>query len=366
MSDVSILSTLDPQTVFEGRENKRKAFLAQNGYKSSMILPLTEDGSFRRYYRVNSTGDFAILMDSVPELETIWASSHRLKDYVPIAKALRSVGISAPEIYASDIENGFCLMEDLGKDSYQHRLQNGHGERDLFEHAVGVLEVFRDNPKLNALPLQNFFNTGVFERKDQICTWYYPALTGQIMSPALKSDFDSAWDKIMDDLPDIEMCFQHGDFHIDNLTYLEDREGIQKCGIFDFQGAIEGPMPYDLVNLLEDARRSMEPAMKAGLKDQYCKGFSPEERENFDAWYTVLSAIFHCRVIGYFTQVYVRDNKDQYLEHLPRMRAYIQSTLETDIMKPLKEWFDMSNLSLSQPLPHFDIEEIKALIGNIA
>lgn len=352
----------NPDEIFAAREGARRSFLAHHGWKSAGVHNLKEDGSFRRYYRILGKNGSAVMMDSVPELEAIWASSHKLIDFVAIAPKLKAAGISAAEIYAKDLEQGFCLMEDLGTHSYNKVLSEQDRETELYGLATDVLIRLREDKGLNRLPLHDFFKTGLVTKRDQICTWYYPALTGQIMPKDMQDAYIKAWQKIDVYLPPISMCFQHGDYHVDNLTLLEDRKGIEQCGVFDFQGAVMGPLPYDLVNLLEDARKTLPDWLKSDLKSHYRQGLNAQDDEAFEPWYIALGAMFHCRVIGYFTQVYVRDNKAQYQKHVPRLRHYIQSALTHSMMHPLKEWFKNADFDLEAGLGNFDRAEISSKI----
>ena len=123
-------------------------------------------------------------------------------------------------------------------------------------------------------------------------------------------------------------------------------ESEEGYGLIDFQDAFWGPLPYDLLNLLEDARQSVALEMKTEMKNRYCAGMGTLERSIFEDWYTVLSAHFHCRVIGLFVKLYQERGMDQYLEHIPRLQAYITDNLDNPVLAPLKEFIESHNIRL--------------------
>jgi len=120
----------------------------------------------------------------------------------------------------------------------------------------------------------------------------------------------------------------------------------QKYGLIDFQDAFWGPLPYDLLNLLEDARQTVPDDIKAAMKDLYCTDMNAEERKTFDEWYVLLSCHFHCRVLGLFVKLKQERGMDEYLCHIPRLQGYIKEHLKNPIMQPLKEFIERYAVSL--------------------
>jgi aminoglycoside/choline kinase family phosphotransferase len=130
------------------------------------------------------------------------------------------------------------------------------------------------------------------------------------------------------------------DFHVDNLLVLKDRPGVAACGLLDYQDAVIGPAAYDVVSLLEDARRDISPTLTAEMLDRYLAAFPEQDRDAFAASYAVLGAQRSCRIVGVFTRLLVRDGKPRYLPHIPRVWRWIEQDVRHPALAPLKEWLD--------------------------
>jgi len=139
----------------------------------------------------------------------------------------------------------------------------------------------------------------------------------------------------------------------------------QKTGLLDFQGAMMGPLAYDLVNLLEDARVSVPQQIQREMIDLYCAVMSAEEKALFLAWYRILGTQFHCRVMGQFVKLAYESGKMHYLAHIPRLQAYIASALDDPLLLPLKAWFVRYDIDLSQDFA-YDLNQIKAFVAKDA
>ena len=130
------------------------------------------------------------------------------------------------------------------------------------------------------------------------------------------------------------------DFHVDNLMRLPGRAGIAACGLLDFQDAVAGPLTYDLMSLLEDARRDLDPALVSAMRRRYLDAFPDLDREAFDLSWTVLAAQRHAKVIGIFTRLEQRDGKPVYLRHIPRVWRLLDAALAHPRLGRLKAWLD--------------------------
>ena len=130
------------------------------------------------------------------------------------------------------------------------------------------------------------------------------------------------------------------DYHVDNLMRVPNRAGLLACGLLDFQDAVLGPSSYDLVSLLEDARRDIAPDLAQRMKRRYLDAFPAIDRAAFDASSAVLGAQRHAKVIGIFTRLKVRDDKPQYLSHIPRVWRLLERGLAHPDLAPIARWFD--------------------------
>jgi aminoglycoside/choline kinase family phosphotransferase len=130
------------------------------------------------------------------------------------------------------------------------------------------------------------------------------------------------------------------DYFADNLMRLEGRSGLKACGVLDFQDAVAGPPAYDVVSLLEDARRDLPADLVAAMLDRYRAPLTAQQRETFDLGYAVLGAQRHVRVLGVFTRLCKRDGKPGYLVHIPRLWRLLERSLRHPALAPVKDWFD--------------------------
>jgi aminoglycoside/choline kinase family phosphotransferase len=130
------------------------------------------------------------------------------------------------------------------------------------------------------------------------------------------------------------------DYHVDNLMLLEGRSGIAAVGLLDFQDAVIGPVTYDLVSLLEDARRDVPEELAAAMLAHYLASFPALDRDAFAASYAVLGAQRNCKIVGIFTRLCVRDGKPIYLQHIPRVWRLIARDLRHPALAPMASWLN--------------------------
>ena len=133
-------------------------------------------------------------------------------------------------------------------------------------------------------------------------------------------------------------AFTIRDYHAENLLWLPSRAGVQRVGILDFQLAQLGQSGYDLVSLLQDARRDVSPELEAQMLRHYRDATNAPD--DFDHHYALLGAQRNTKIIGIFTRLWKRDGKGRYLYFLPRMWALLERDLAHPALAPLKAWFD--------------------------
>lgn len=328
-------------TYFSAREGPRRLFAHEHGYRDFAIAPLYEDMASRHFYRLSRHGHSAVLMDSLPDAHPQATPGHKIHDYLRLARALKEQGLHTPEIYAVDEESGFVLMEDLGDAPIND---------EQLPLAVNALIDLRKTFPDNTLALPDYFASHIHAGHRRVVDWYMPCVRLEQNPDGWVEEYLNIWRGIEKQLPPPLPGFVHADFHRGNLRHVNDA-----CGILDFQGAQWGPVAYDLVNLLEDARIKTDTALKPKLKQSYTQSLAADQRTGFDQWYTVLSAQFHCRTIGQFIKLAVRGGKRQYLPYIPLVQDYLCEELSQPLLAPLQEWFlqhgvDFSGTVEPQPL----------------
>jgi N-acetylmuramate 1-kinase len=311
------------------------AFLDRCGWVGSAPEPLAGDASFRRYYRLRGGGRQAVLMDAPPPQEDV-------APYIAVAALLRSLGFSAPEVFAEDRRGGFLLIEDFGDDTYTRLLAGGAHEELLYTLAVDTLAELQRAVKTHGVPTQfpTYDVARLLDEAALLADWYAPAVLGTRLPGRERDEYLAAWRAVLPDAALAADTLVLRDFHVDNLMLLSGRRGVQSCGLLDFQDAVRGPSSYDLVSLLEDARRDVPVALREAMTDRYLAAFPVVERSAFLRSAAILAAQRNCKILGIFTRLWKRDGKPAYLVHVPRIWRLLEQELRHPALGPVASWLD--------------------------
>jgi aminoglycoside/choline kinase family phosphotransferase len=318
------------------RDRRRTAeFLAAAGWRGADIRPLAGDASFRRYHRVHRNGSRAVLMEAPPDREDV-------RPFLRMARHLLGLGLSAPAIFSADETAGLVLLEDFGDETFTSLLSAGFDEKSLYRLAIDVLiHLHRLGPE-TALPagLPTYDTHRFLDEALLLCDWYMPAACGRPTEEGARLAYIAAWEEALIPALSSPATLVLRDFHVDNLMRLSGRDGLKACGLLDFQDAVAGPAAYDLMSLLEDARRDVSPALKAEMLARYAAGIGDADWTLFERAFAVLAAQRHAKVIGIFTRLSRRDGKHSYLAHIPRVWRLLERALAHDALTPVAGWFD--------------------------
>lgn len=324
------------------RQQAIQQFLTDHGWHLAERSVLADDASFRRYDRlVHNDGRRAVFMDAPPPQEDI-------RPFIQIANHLGSLGLSAPALYAEDTAQGFLLLEDFGDDTYTRLLATTpEREQTLYELAVDLLIDLHKKPVPEQIPrgLAAYTTERLMAEVDLLIDWYLPEVTSELLPTEARLSYQALWQEVFEFTESMPRCLVLRDFHVDNLLWLDARPGIKACGLLDFQDALAGPRAYDLMSLLEDARRDIPSAISEPLKQRYCAAFpklsQPSPARNaFDASYAALGAGRHAKIIGIFTRLAKRDGKASYLIHIPRVWKLLERSLTHPMLASLADWFE--------------------------
>lgn len=303
------------------------AFLAAAGWADARIDPLAGDASFRRYFRVIDGDRRAVLMDAPPPHEDP-------RPFLSIARQLCTQGFAAPAILAENLDEGLVLIEDFGDVRVRETVDaDPASEAGIYERAVALLADLHRLPPCEGIPP---YDRAVYQREAGLLTeWYCPAI-------GLKVDetgYVDAWNAVLplveqDDAPTVTVL---RDYHAENIMLIDGRGECHNLGLLDFQDALAGHPAYDLVSLLQDARRDVPPATEAAMIAHYKALANPGP--GFDAAYAVLGAQRNAKIIGIFTRLWKRDGKPRYLSFLPRMWGLLERDLAHPALAPVAAWF---------------------------
>ncbi len=288
-------------------------------------------------------------MDAPPEHETI-------APFITIAEHLISIGLTAPIIYATDLTNGFALIEDFGNDTFTRLLAQGADEAKLYEMAIDVLCHLHKQTDATKVNIPAYDTARLLDEAVLFVDWFYPAHRGEEISSDARQAYLKAWCDILHSLPPAPQTLVLRDYHVDNLMQIK-RTNKTQCGLLDFQDAVIGPTAYDVVSLLEDARRDISLELVCAMKTRYLNAFVNIDRESFKQWYVVLGAQRHCKVAGIFVRLCTRDGKCHYLEHIHRVVRLLGHHIDKPVLAPLNEWLQRCMPEWQKPLPRISAQK---------
>jgi N-acetylmuramate 1-kinase len=317
------------------RQRAMSDFLLACGWGGAVHAPLAGDASFRSYYRLSRGRDRAVLMDAPPPQEDVGP-------YVAVAAILRSLGFSAPEVLAEDRAEGLLLIEDFGDDTYTRLLAGGADEPALYILAIDTLAALQQAVAAGGVPeLPSYDEARLLGEAALLVDWYLPAVLGTPAASSLREEYLALWRAV---LPQAVEPFGSTlvlrDFHIDNLMLLPGRRGVRSCGLLDFQDAVCGPPAYDLVSLLEDARRDVSDPLRQAMTVRYLAAFPALDRAAFARSAAILAAQRNCKILGIFTRLWKRDGKPSYLAHIPRLWRLLEADLRDPALGAIAGWLD--------------------------
>jgi aminoglycoside/choline kinase family phosphotransferase len=304
------------------------AFLAANGWAGADIRPLAGDASFRRYFRVHRNGQSAVLMDAPPEHEDVGP-------FLKVAHHLLERGFTPPRPLALDREKGLLLLEDFGDDRVGPLLvREPHREREIYESAVDTLAALGRAPAPDDIPP---YDAAAMEREAGLLTeWYAPAVAIDVDEAGYRAAWQAVWGGVLDWVARKPVLVLR-DYHADNLMVLP---GRRELGLLDFQDALAGHPAYDLVSLLQDARRDVDPALEEAMLEHYYAAADITDPAQFRAHYEILGAQRNSKILGIFTRLWKRDGKPHYLPLQPRVWSYLERNLRHPALGPVRAWFD--------------------------
>jgi aminoglycoside/choline kinase family phosphotransferase len=337
----------------DSRSSARSAFLNATGLAVTALEALPVDASFRRYFRLTGAARPMLLMDAPPPKEDV-------RPFIRIARHLTGLGLSAPEIYEFDKEQGFALIEDFGEATYTRLLDAGHAEGPLFLAATEALVTLHTHPRGAAVEAPPYDRAKLLDEASELPEWYGLALTGRPTPADRIAGFVGLWNDRLDRMPPAEPGLVLLDYHVDNLMRLDGRRGAAAAGLLDFQDAKIGPKPYDLLCLLRNERRGIDPALADALYDHYIATARPADADGFGLWYRVLAAQRYTKVLGRFARLTLRDHRDGYLRYLPRVAALLAEALDQEpLLAPIREYL-MEILPDWQSVPPNDPAAVRA------
>lgn len=312
------------------REQAIRRFLQAQGMGRARRQAMTADASFRAYERLHRPdGSTAILMNAPPD------TNESVEIFAGIARTLLGHGYSAPRILAQDTDAGLLLIEDLGDDLYARVCQSRPAlEAPLYAAAVDLLADLARRPvPAGTAP----YSDAVYRREAALLTdWYLRAAGHPADAAAAGAYLDLVSDACAGVAPGAPVLVLR-DYHAENLLWLPDRAGLARVGLLDFQDALAGHPAYDLVSLLEDARRDTGAELRQAMTRRYLDA-SGAAAEAFGHACCAIGAQRNLKIIGIFARLFLRDGKAGYLSLIPRVWGHLQRDLAHPRLDGLRRW----------------------------
>jgi aminoglycoside/choline kinase family phosphotransferase len=301
------------------RAAARLAWARASLHDNSLTLePASADASFRSYWRTHHDGRSVIVMDSPPAQEDP-------RPWLKIGEQLAVAGLHVPKVYDKDLDQGFLLIEDLGTRLYLPAL-NDESVDALYADAMDALLRMQTRMGYSELPL--FDETVLINGLKIMPEWFLGKHLGHTPDSHEQKVLNDAFALIIKNAMEQPRCFVHRDFHSRNLLIANQNNP----GVIDFQGALAGPVTYDLASLLRDGYIAWKRERVENWVESYrlrlidAKAIGEHiDRAHFLRWFDLTGLHRHIRVLGQFYRLWYRDGKPGYLADVPRVYHYVVS-----------------------------------------
>lgn len=313
----------------DDRAQERRQFLNSTDWADAPFLPLTGDASSRRYFRAQGTHP-AILMDAPPP------ACGSMQGFVDIARYLAGLGLSAPTIYAADLQSGFLLLEDFGDDDFASMINRDPSlENCLYSSAIDVIDTVLD---ATPAPVVTYGISEMAQACDLAFLHYAPQ-SATVVKDALGA--------IEEALVPFHTTLRTSlrDFHAQNLHWLPDREGTSRVGLLDFQDAVNTLPSYDLVSLLRDVRRDVSVDLAQSARAAFAIRRGLDQSAFVDEFH-IVAVQRNLRILGIFARLSQQMGKPHYVDLIPRVWTLLQADL---CHPPLAKLRDQLNAILPEP-----------------
>lgn len=320
---------------------------------------LTGDASTRAYETIAAPGrDVMVLMDApkrpngppIRDGKPYSQIVHLAEDvypFVAIDEALRAKGLTAPEIFERDLDQGILLLENLGSEGVLD--EAGAPIHERYHAAVACLTHIHalDFPReikvteAHTHRIPDFDRVAMKMEAELLIDWHIPWKLSREATAQERADYLAIWDGLIDQLESAEKSLVMRDFHSPNIIWRGDKSGFDRVGLIDFQDAMIGPSAYDLASIAQDARVTIERPLMDSLIDGYLSARHASgafDEATFRRDFAIMAAQRNCKLAGLWFRLLKRDGKPGYMQHMPRTLSYLSSAFEHEALAPLKDW----------------------------
>ena len=305
--------------------NKINKIITSLNIEFDYIDYIAGDASNRKYFKIFNKNLCKILMYDDNGKESINNFLH--KTYL-----FDSYGLRVPKIFSAYSESGIIVMESFG-DSKFSKIINHKNELLLYKSALDSLIFIHKKNKSDKLT--NYTKEVFFDESKIFFEWYLRLNSFKKKKYKL-FDFKNTLFNYLGSIENLPLVNVHRDFHVDNLFYLDSELSHKKCGWIDYQDALVGPIVYDVMSLLEDARRDLKKGNKEKLIFYYIEKANILDKNSFLHAFKIVAIQRHLKVLGIFARLAIRDKKPDYIKHIPRVLKMLKDNLSDSKCKEME------------------------------
>ncbi|ABM45466.1 tRNA threonylcarbamoyl adenosine modification protein YjeE [Bartonella bacilliformis str. Heidi Mejia] len=334
-----------------------RTFLTTHGRGHVHRRFLASDASARSYELLHSDHHQEIFMNAsimqmAQKTDPAFAEKMHLatdiRQFVGINQIILENGFSAPHIFVEDLEKGFLILEDLGREGILDQTGNPIEERyiacsELLATFHQKSWVFKKQFATFSLQIPCYDHQSMQAELALLLDWYIPFQQQKTLNEEQRKAFFTCWQPYLDMLIEGENTLVMRDYHSPNILWRANKEGVARIGLIDFQDGLKGPTAYDLVSLAQDARLYISPELEMKIFNAYCharhKAPQPFDENELRKLYALAGAQRVSKILGIFVQLHQQYGKSSYLKHLPHMQDYLARNLSHPILAPLKSFY---------------------------
>ena len=273
------------------------------------VTKLEGDASERKYYRSKNS-------------IIIFSKKNKKKNlliYDAINRILNSSGINAPKLLKNNYKKNFIEVNDLGNTTLLKLLKNRKNKKKIF---MGVLDLLSKVQEINKFYSKDF--TGgkykmVRYTKDKLLReaylfneWYLPRKLRKKKLDKFKKRFKKIFLRLSKAIKLPDDVFVHRDFHVSNIMLKH-----KKFHLIDSQDAVIGNPAYDLASLIDDVRLKTSNSLKEEMFNHFTKKYLNKDLKKFENDFLILSVLRNFKILGIFSRLAKRDDKNKYLKYIP-------------------------------------------------
>ncbi len=298
------------------------------GEDAQEVTVLPQAGSSRTYVR---------LQGSRPLIGVYGASAEENKSFITLSKHFRQAHLPVPKVYRVSDDGHHYLQEDLGTVSLFEALAEARTSGHFTANDVSLLRKtiewlpalqFDGDKGLDydvCYPQATFNARSVNWDLNYFKYAYLKAVAVEFQEDRLEDDFQQLTTDLLEIGPH---AFLYRDFQSRNVLL---RQG--EPWFIDFQGGRKGPIHYDVVSFLWQAKARIPRAIKTSLITAYLdkvEAYVPIDREKFTAQLRLFVLFRSLQVLGAYGFRGYFERKAHFLESIPFALENVQELLSED------------------------------------